>query len=159
MATRIYKGAAEIEYQPLVGSPVTHLLAVPLLVSATHGFKATLRRRLWTGWSADLTERETYRLGEQVDEIVGTVRFDNQPRELRELIRAGLEDNAAMIYRPYGAVGDDFPCILVDVPGAQPGEIPLVPDRPGFKEWKVTLRLRRIDGGTFDDLLDGGAGS
>lgn len=159
MANRIQKGAAEIEYQPLAGPPVVHLLAVPLLVSEAAGFKATQRRKLWTGWNEDQTVRETFKLGTQVDEITGTVRFEDQPRELRELIRAGLEDDVAMTYRPYGPTGVEFPCKLVGHPGAQPGEIVLVPDRRGFKEWKATIILRRVDGGTFDELLDGVADS
>lgn len=159
MAIRIHKGAAQITYQPLTGPVVVHLLAVPLLVSAAAGFKVALRRKLFTGWNEDETVRETFKLGQQVDEITGTVRFDDQPRELRELIRAGLEDDAAMVYMPYGPSGPDFPCKLVGHPGAQPGEIVLTPDRAGFKEWRATIVLRRVDGGTWDDLLDGGGES
>lgn len=159
MSTRVYKGAAEIEYQPLVGDAVVHLLAVPLLISPASGFTATRRRRLWTAWSADFTERETFTLGTAVDEIIGTVRFDDQPAELRELIRAGLEDDVPMIYRPHGVEGNEFPCKLVVVPGAGQDEIPLVPDRVGYAEYTVPLLLRRVDGGTWDDLLDNSGGS
>jgi hypothetical protein len=156
MATAQLKGNAEIEYDDGVYT-VVHLLAVPLLVSPAAGFRSTRRRRLYTTWSADQRIRETFTLGEPVDEIVGTVRFDNQPTELRELIRAGLEDDAAMIYRPYGLTGDEFPCKLVATLDGDAGEIVLTPDRVGFKEYTVGLVLRRVDGGTFESLLDGGA--
>lgn len=159
MATAHLRGTAEIEYDDGDGYGTVHLLAVPLLVSPAAGFSATKRRRVWAIWSADETIRETFVLGTAVDEIVGEVRFENQPAEIRELVRAALEDDAALIYRPYGPGGLEFPCKLVGIPGAQPGEIPLVPDRVGFKEYRVTLLLRRVDGGTWDDLLDGGGAS
>lgn len=156
MATVQRKGAAEIEYDDGAGG-VVHLLAVPLLVSPNAEFRATRRRPLFSSWNADGTVRETFTVGEPVDEILGEVRFDDQPAQLRELIRAGLEDDADLIYRPYGPSGDEFPCKLVGQPGAQPGEIVLTPDRVGFREYRAVLILRRVDGGTWDDLLDGGA--
>ncbi len=109
MAGAHLKGLAEIEHQLLVGSPnrASARRAAARLLAA--GFSATVRRRLWTAWSADETVRETFVLGEAVDEIVGVVRFENQPDLLRALIRAGIEDDAAMIYRPYGPSGTAFP--------------------------------------------------
>lgn len=159
MSTRQLRGAAEIEYEDVDGYDVVHLLAVPLLVSPTAGFRSTRERLLFTSWSADKRIRETFILGEPIDEILGEVRFDDQPAELRELIRAGLEDDAPMIYRPYGLAGDDFPCKLVAAGGHSDGRIVLTPDRVGFKEYRITLQLRRVDGGTWDDLLTGTAAS
>lgn len=157
MATVQRKGAAEIEFNPLSGPNVVHLLAVPLLVSPVAGFQSIRRQAMWSRWNADNTIRETFVLGEAVDEIIGTVRFDDQPGQLRELIRSGTEDDADLIYRPYGPAGEAFPCKLVGQPGAQPGEIILTPDRVGFKEYTAQLLLRRVDGGTWESLLDGGA--
>jgi hypothetical protein len=159
MASVQRKGAAEIEYDPASGPAVVHLLAVPLLVSPAAGFQSVRRRVMWSRWNADNTIREAFVLGEAVDEIIGTVRFDDQPAELRELIRSGLEDDVDLIYRPYGPSGEDFTCKLVGQPGAAEGEIILTPDRVGFREYTAQLWLRRVDGGNWESLLNGGAAS
>lgn len=161
MATRHLYGEAELEYTPVDGpsgdTPVVHLLAVPLIVSPSFGFANTSRRVVWAPWNADDTEREVFTLGTRVDEITALVRFEDQPEDLHELLRAGLEDDVELVYRPYGsgAYAEEYPCKLVQAGGAGPGEVPLRPDRSrwDWREYEVQLLLRRTDGGTFRGLL------
>lgn len=156
MATSQYKGTADILYTPLGGTQLQHLLAVPLLVTPRQGFRSTRRKRRWEVWNDDWTERETFVLGSTaVDEINGIIRMDNEPAALRSLLTEALDNNVSITYRPAGASGASYPCLVVGILGAQEHEIVLTPDRDrfAFGEWQVGLHLRRVDGGTFEGLL------
>lgn len=156
MATQQLYGAAEIEYTPVDGyDPVVHLLAVPLMINPNWGFRLTRRRRRWEGWTADGTEREVFVAGSAVSEIGALIRFENEPSALIELLRAGLEDNVVLTYRPHGLAGSDYDCLLVGIGDVAGGEISLAPDRERFSlgEYEVAVVLRRVDGGTFEGLL------
>src|SRR5688500_3409914 len=117
MASRALYGQAEIGYTPLEEyDEVVHLLAVPLMINPAWGFRSARRRRRWEAWNADFTEREVFVLGSAVHEIAAMIRFENQPAQLRALLRAGLEDNVPLFYRPYGPYpGDEYECLLVAV--------------------------------------------
>lgn len=156
MATEQIYGAAEIGYTPLDSyDEVVHLLAVPLMINPAWGFRLTRRKRRWEAWTADSTERAVFVVGSEVSEIGVLIRFENQPTELIELLRAGLEDNVVLTYRPHGMAGDDFPCLLVSVGDGEADQIVLQPDRQRFTfgEYEVAIVLRRVDGGTFEGLL------
>lgn len=156
MASAHLYGLAEIEYTPAGGyDSVVHMLAVPLMINPAWGFRATRRKRRWEAWTADGTERAVFVLGTAVSEIGALIRFEDQPEELIELLRAGLEDNVELIYRPHGMAGDDYPCLLVAVGDGAGEEITLQPDRERFSlgEYEVAIVLRRVDGGTFEAIL------
>lgn len=155
MASQHLYGDAEIEYDDGVYT-VIHELAVPLTTNAlAGGFQSTHRRRRWEGWNASLREREVFTLDASVDEVVATIRFEDQPDALRDLLRAGLEQNATFIYRPTGPYGIEIDCLLVEIMGAGPDEIRIMPDRDRatLGEWEATVRLRAVNGDTFEGIL------
>lgn len=155
MASRHFFGDAEIEYDDGVYSDVVEL-AVPLTTNApAGGFTSIARRRRWFGDSADFSTRQVFVLDAGVDEIVATIRYEDQPDQLRALLRAGM-DGAALIYRPYGPYPNlEIPCLLVEIVGAGPDEDLIKPDRDRWQlgEWETTIRLRAVDGGTFAGIL------
>lgn len=153
MATQHIRGTATLTYTPSAGgSPVTHLLAVPL--SPVGELIPSLRRRRWDWWADDLVSREVVTLDSGVSEILATVRLDNEPVELLELIRDALENDLTVTYVKETS-GEEFPLRIVAVDGAQGDEIALQPDRDryGYGEWEVTLRLRRTDGYALDGVF------
>lgn len=154
MATVQHFGAAEFEWDAGVYNEV-HLLAVPVTTNApAGGFVSIARRRRWAAYSADLRTRTVFVLDSGVDEVVVTIRYDDQPVQLRAFLRAGL-DGADVIYRHYGPGGDEIPCQVVEVVGAGADEELIKPDRERWQlgEWETTIRLRRVDGGTFEGIL------
>lgn len=157
MATAHLYGAAEIEYESGVYT-VTHQLAVPLMIAPAWGFQATRQRPRWEAWTADGTERTVFTMGEVTHELQATVRFEDEPEALLALLVAGLEDDATLLYRPYGSAVSGYlelPLKLVAVVGAPAGQVLLKPDRErfAFGEYEATLQLRRVDGGDLEGLL------
>lgn len=154
MATAHLYGNAELEYDGVSG-PVVHLLAVPLMRVPGDGFQLTAGRLRWESWNAEGTEREVFTLGTEVQEVQATVRYENEPAALLELLRTALEEDAELRYRPHGGAGLEYPVKLVTVVGAPPGRILLKLDRVRWSlgEYEATLLLRRVDGGTLEGML------
>jgi hypothetical protein len=154
MATEHLYGDAELEYDSGVYT-VVHQLAVPLMVVPADSFQLSRGRQRWESWNADDTLREVFVLGTAVSEIQATVRMENDPEGLMQLLVAGLEEDAELTYRPHGPLGEEYPCKLVGVVGSQGGRVTLKPDRVRWSlgEYEATLVLRRVDGGTFEQLL------
>lgn len=152
MATAHLRGTARLEYTPPGGSLVTHLLATPL-----RDLTPTDMRSRYEWWSEDQTTREVVTIGAGVRDLQATIRFENQPAALKTLLRHALEDDVTVTYR-LAAGGTAYPVKIVSVGGD--GGIEIQPDRQRsiFGEYEVRIRMRRVDGGTFDALLSGGAG-
>lgn len=152
MATSHYKGSADILYTPQGGTQQTHLLAIPLLVSAPEGFRSRRRRRYFEAWKDDFTEREVFTIGSEVDEIEARLRMDDDPTGVRSMLREAFDNDVTLIYRPDGST--EYPSLLVSA-GGEPGQIVLFPDpdRYGYGEWACNLVLRRVDGGDYEALL------
>lgn len=154
MSTIARYGTATLTYTPEgAGSPVVHQLAAPLIVSQAHGFGWAEQRQRWSGWSADGRTREVFVLDSGTEEIVGTIRFEDQPGLLRTLLREALYNNVEVTYSTEEYV--NIPVLVVAVEGSDGGAIALKPDRDrgAMGEWEVSVLLRRVDGGTFEDLL------
>lgn len=144
MATAAIRGDERFEYTPPGGALTTHLLAVPLQeVEAID----TRPRTEW--WSADGTARRVVTIGTGVRELRATVRMEDQPGNLKALLRAGLHDDVTITYRR-AALGTAYPCKLVTVEG---GEAGVRRDREKVRTWEARIHIRRVDGGTFDALL------
>jgi hypothetical protein len=139
---------ATITYTPPGGAQVVHQLAIPLLQLVPID---RMIRHDW--WAADLKNREIVTLGDGVEEVVGVLRFENEPVELKALINTGLRDDT-ILYLTVGSV--IYPLRLVAVLDASNAdESVLEPDRDryGFGEWECRLHLRRTDGSTLDALF------
>lgn len=156
MATTNLDGTdADFLYTPQGGSATTHLLAVKLLVSPSHGWRSAHKRRRFEAWSADFGSREVFTVGTAVDQITAQIRYDDQPSSLRSMLTEGLENDVTLTYRPTGSGGSTFPSKLVSVGGGEPGEVVLTPDqdRFGLGEHQATIVLRRVDGNDYEALL------
>lgn len=152
MATSQIKDTASITYTPIGGTAITHLLFVPILISPRYAFERTNRRTRWSAWTSDYRIREVYSLANGAEEITGQIRFDDEPQALLDLLDSALYDNVTLTYTVDGST--TYPCKLVDLPGVNDNEIKIFPDTElfGFGRWMVPVRLRRVDGGTFDGL-------
>jgi hypothetical protein len=139
---------ATITYTPPGGAQVVHQLAIPLLQIEPVD---RMERHDW--WAADLDNREVVTVGAGVYEIMATVRFENEPANLKALLRTALRDDVTLFYTLGSTI---YPLRLVAVLGASGAdETPLAPDRDryGFGEWECRLHLRRTDGSTLDSLF------
>lgn len=145
MATQALKGDARFAYDP-GGGTITHLLALPLM-----DMQPVDGQPRFEWWSANQRTREIVTIGGGVSELWGTIRMDNQPNELKDMLRAAIHEDVTVTYRET-AVGTAFPCKIVTTDS---GEVALTPDpdRGGYGEWQVRVLLRRVDGGTFDGVL------
>ena len=140
-------GDARFEYTPVGGSLTTHLIRVEL-----QDVEAVDEIGLHEWWSADKSTRYVVKVGSGVRDIWATVRYDDQPTQLKALLRSALHDNVTVTYREE-AGGTQYPCKVVATEG---GGVQIRPDRDApdvFKLWEVRLHLRRVDGNTFDALL------
>lgn len=142
MAGAALSGSASIAYES-----VTFLLAVPL-----QDVRQVFPRQRFEWWSADQRSRETILLEGGAADIEATIRCDDDPDGLIALVRYGLEQGGSLTYQAETA-GATVPFVIVSVVGS--GDIALNgdPDRYGFGEWSIRLRLRRLDGGDWSDVL------
>lgn len=150
MASAHHRGSARITYPAPGGGTITHHLAWPL-----RELEPADEYIVFEWWSADKTARNVVTVGSGVRELWATIRADNQPAELKALLRAGLIDNVTLSYRR-SAAGAAFPFLLV---ATSTGGVRLERDRARgvLGEYEVRIHMRRVDGGTFDELLKGGA--
>jgi len=100
--------------------------------------------------SLDKTNRQTFTVGEGVDELVGKIRFQDAQQGLLDLIKAGTK-NRTVTYIPNLADADRrYACVLIS---------PLSPIATGmdgdrgtsFGELEVEVRLRKTDKTPFAD--------
>jgi len=148
MATQALQGSATIKFTPAGGTEIVHTLAVPL-----KEVEPTDPRTRFEWWSADLRNRNVVTVGGGVREIEATIRMDNQPDQVKQMLRVGLEENGTLTYQRTSG-GTEFPAKLVAVVGAEAASVEPDRDRAGFGEYEARLRLRRVDGGDFDELVN-----
>ena len=144
MATAALKGNAYFTYTPAGSAAIVHQLAIPLWNK-----RVVDRRARFDWWAEDFNTREVINLATGVYEIDATIRFDNEPTELRYMLRTALQEDLVLYYTN----GATYPVRLVAVLGASDAdEVPLDPDRDrhGYGEWECRVQLRRTDGGTLD---------
>jgi hypothetical protein len=99
--------------------------------------------------SADLTTERVISIGAGVQDLSGTLRFDGSPDSLARFVAAGRR-GASLEYFPSLATPSlSFPCVLVEA-----GEITTDPDLWFDRRHQVDVRLRRIDGGSWQALLE-----
>src|SRR5690625_958421 len=139
MATRSFRDNAGFRYTPPGGPLQPHRLAWPL-----RDVEPVRRRRRCVWESMDFSTRRTVSIGEGVKEDLVTIRFEDLPEDLLEML-AHAADGVQVEYRPdlstsAGAV--QYLLILDD-----PSVVALHMDRgryPSHGEYEVRLRLRRV---------------
>ncbi|MFW6031006.1 MAG: hypothetical protein ACOC9T_00315 [Myxococcota bacterium] len=150
MATRHLFGSAAITFTPPGESEETHLLGAKLIELEPMD---TGERDDW--WSVDRENREVVTVGDGVSELIATIRYDDEPGELKRMLRLALRHNLTLIYEPEIG-GTSYPVKLVAVVGATSSDrTPISPDRDRRRlgEYEARIHVRRIDGGNLDDLL------
>jgi hypothetical protein len=149
MATAHLKGSARISYDPSDGgSTITHLLAVPL--SPVREIRPARKRARYDWWAWNETDREVVTVGPGVQEVTATIRLDNEPDALMDMLQDALENDLTLTYQvDESATG--VPLRLVEVVGSEGDEVGIIGDRGryGGGEWEVAVRLRRTDGGSL----------
>ena len=155
MATAHLRGTARILYTHPTDGATTHLLALPL--SPVREIVPSRLRRRHDWWAANNVDREVVTIGDGVYEVVCTIRMDNEPAELLEMLRVALEEDVTLTYERVTG-GGQFPLRVVEIPGSGPDATTIEPARAryGGGEWEVSVRLRRTDGGDLTGMFDAG---
>lgn len=119
-----------------------YLLRVPLQ-KVVHG----TRQRVYVAESLDFTNRETISVGKGVYELVGQVRYDEDPQGLADMIAAGSR-GVTLTLVPDTEALEEFACSLIE-----PVAMPFTPEQEvdfrSFMETTTTIRLRRTNGAFF----------
>lgn len=87
-------------------------------------------------------------------EISGEIRFAAAVQALLDMLSSRIGDEVTY-YEERGGSTEMFPCLLVDVELGGDGEVGLSPDPARFAhgEYAASVRLRRVDGGTWEALF------
>lgn len=153
MATTHMKGDASFFFDdPEYGVTMEHRLAIPL-----HDVQPVDLMRRYEWWSEDLTTRSIVTIGDGVRDVLGTIRMDNQPTQLKRMLRLALREDLTL---RYSYAGVDYDVKLVAVVGASGlDDVPLAPDRAraGYGEWEVRVHLRATGSTTTLDGIFGGS--
>lgn len=109
-------------------------------------------QRVYRWESEDLTTLRRVSTSVGVPEVSATIRVDGQPQSLLNMLAAG-ERGATLEYFPsLSNPSESYPCVLMDSGGLQ---LTPDPDRWWERRYSAKVRLRRIDGGSFQGLLEG----
>lgn len=140
MATQHLKnGDPGFKYLP---GPITHKLAQKLIFNETYKVKAR-----FSADSLDRANRETITIGTAVEEHMITIRYDNEPGSLKDLLEAGA-DGTQIDYYPSIAGGTNFSMIVL----TQKHDIVVLqdPDRHiSSGEWMATVHVRMVGSDTL----------
>ena len=125
---------------------VTHNLQQPMvnIEPVRRGVRASAT-------AIDQVTIETVVVTSGVNEILGTFRYETDPKSLLDALEFGA-DGGTITYKESCASGPSFPCAVIEPSG---NEIKLLRDSQlgHLDEYEVRVRLRRTDGGNFDSLL------
>lgn len=141
------KGDAAFRWDPGTGV-VTFNLNYPL----RHVTPSEVGSR-WTRWSLNNKSFETVKLSSSdVREISAVVRFESDPDGFLTMLRAAADGDELQYYPSLASPGTYYPCYLVSPAGSQ---LALEWDqaRGVRQEYELEIRLRRIDGGNFNGLI------
>lgn len=146
MATASLFGNAGFKYGT---GPTTHRLGAPLREVHPIGVQTRYSR-----WSLDQTTRDVTVIGAGVDDLSAVIRYENQPANLRAMLKAGMNGTLLKYYPDLGS-STFYPFTLVSVEGGSADEVAIKPDRDryGYGEYEASVRLRRTDGSGIDGLL------
>lgn len=140
------EGAAAFKYDS--GPEITHDLQQPLrdIEPARRQFRAAVA-------SLDFTAYEVVTVGSGVNEIRAVIRYEDDEPGLLDALEYGANGGTLNYYPDtVGSPGTFYPSVLIEPSGEL---IQLVRDQDlgNRGEHQIAIRLRRIDGGTYDALL------
>jgi hypothetical protein len=126
-----------------------HLLAVPLRDVRPASSRATYHAE-----SLDRTVVQRYTVGDGAHELVGLVRFDDDPQSLLDLLRAGAEGQTLTYYPDVRDPAVKHACTLM-APVGPDLALAVEQARQGYGNVTTELRLRRTDGAALAPLDQG----
>jgi hypothetical protein len=124
------------DYLHYLGGPVKNPTANP--VQQVHRWR-----------SADLTTERVISIGSGVQDLSCTLPWDGNPDSLVRLIAAGRRGATLEVFSSLANPSLSFPCVLVEA-----GDIGPDPQFWHARRHQVDVRLRRIDGGSWQALLE-----
>ncbi len=126
-----------------------HVLSTPLR-NVVPGFS----RPTYRAESLDRTVIEALTVGSGAHELVGEVRYDDNPESLVEMLRAGAQNITLNYYPDARDATQVIPCKLITPVGPQIDAV-LDAQRGSFGDGAVTIRLRRTDQHPFNVTYHG----
>lgn len=152
MATAHIEGAARFTYDHPEDGETVHLLAVPL--SPVREIRPSTRVARYDWWAWNNVDREVVTVGSRVWEVVATIRLEDEPVELMDMLATALDDDLTLTYQ-MSAEGTEYPVRVVEVLDSEGGDLGIIGDRGrySFGEWEVQVRLRRTDGGSLAGMF------
>lgn len=137
-------GKAAILWTPDSGPAVerAYLLRVPLQAVAPQK-----RERIYAADSLDYSSREVISVGAGVFELAGTIRYDDDPEGLLDLLAAGVR-GVTLTYVPDTENDEEYPCHLIEPAGPIAALEPDA-DYDRVAEYTQRLLLRRTTGGAI----------
>lgn len=120
------------------GGAQSHTLQVPI-----QEVRPSYRARRYVRESLDYSNREVYTIGSGVYEILGVIRYDNDPQSLIDMLSAG----ARGLTLTYDDGTNSYACYLVYDSDEITPDFDV--DQKAFDELKMEVRLRKTDGTAF----------
>lgn len=111
-------------------------------------------RQRFTRWSLDGTARDVVTVGSRLHEVLGTVRYQSHVAAFAKMLDHGLSGVELTYYPSLASTLTGIPCQLVSVGGSNDVSFGPDPDTWFRGEHTTDLVLRRVDGDTFDELLN-----
>ncbi len=146
MATLQRFKTARFEYPAGQPSPTVHLLAVPLQ-------EVRPAKSIWVGRSVTLDRKtvEVVEVGTGVDQVIGDIRYDDEPQGVIDLMTAGWR-GIELRYIPdfAGAPTEFHDCIYMGPDPGRPVDFDVF--QKVFDEHRITIILQRTDSGSFSQV-------
>lgn len=137
------KGDAAIKYNAGAGD-VTVALNFPL-------FRATpaVWKRRWQTENLSGTAVETITVGTKLYELVGTLRFVNNPTATMTWLEWAMDGGVWRYVPSLASPGNEIGSLRLIEPAGEFADLGLEEERISLGEYSVPIRARRTDGGAF----------
>lgn len=141
--------AAAITWTSGTGTERVLLLDVPL-----RDLRPAFTRTVYTAESLDKTDIQSITVGSGANELVGMVRYEDDPQGLMDMVAAGAA-NTTLTYIPQLSDPDVNYSVKLISPRDLPTALSLDSQRSTFGEMMVELRFRQTDETAFTEAYDG----
>lgn len=142
--------AAAITWSAGTGTERVLLLDVPL-----RDLRPGFTRTVFTAESLDKSDIQSITVGNGANELVGTVRYEDDPQGLMDMVAAGAA-NTTLTYIPQLSDPDvNYSVKLISPRDLSALNLQLDPQRSTFGEMSIELRFRQTDETAFTEAYDG----
>lgn len=141
---------AAITWSSGTGTERVLLLDVPL-----RDLRPGFTRTVFTAESLDKSDIQSITVGNGANELVGTVRYEDDPQGLMDMVAAGAA-NTTLTYIPQLSDPDlSYSVKLISPRDLSALNVQLDPQRSTFGEMSIELRFRQTDETAFTEAYDG----